>query len=92
MAPFELPGTIIILFLWSIAAENCRYPSHPAVAEPDLDSVGVEGGVCQDFLYNTPGQLPAPLVCLLDNIDRTARADIGPVFSRCHKVQYPFCL
>ena len=43
------------------------HSSHLAAGEPDLDAVGMGGRPREDGLDHTLGQLPGPLVPLLDH-------------------------
>src|SRR5690606_6867149 len=52
-----------------------------AVAEPDLDPVGVEGRVRQDLGNDAPGALAGPLVALEHDIHRHPGMDGGSLLS-----------
>jgi len=64
-----------------IQTNNCSHSPHAAVHEPDLDTVRVERGICQDLLHDAPCQFSAPLISLEDNIDSTALVYGIPVLS-----------
>lgn len=46
----------------SVSADDLLNPANPAILQPDLDPVGVEGGVCQDLGDNAAGAPPGALV------------------------------
>lgn len=68
-----------------------RHPAHLAVGEPDLDPVGVEGGVGEDLLHHPFGQLPRPLVALEDDLDLHPRLYVLSVLA-VHAPSAPFRL
>ena len=50
-----------------------RHPAHLAVGEPDLDPVGMEGGVGEDILHHPLRPFPRPLILLEDDLDLQPR-------------------
>lgn len=52
--------------------------SDPSVLEPDLDPMGMESRVREDFPDNAPGQPPVSLVLFHDDVNGLARPDLLP--------------